>query len=100
MNKTTINVGCPLATSNLNVCNPNQSQTVQSRRPSLPSSWMSRWRGFLSGALLLLICGTASAQFVKVVEWTNTAPTFTANSAPAVNNSTSTIAGIDLDDST
>ena len=67
-------------TSNLIVLDPTQSQPVQSRRPSLPYSLMRRWRGLLLSALsLLLICGSASAQLVNVVGWTNGILNFTAN---------------------
>ena len=65
----------------------------QSQRPGLTSTWRARWRVILASALLLMICGPASAQFVKVVNWANTP-------RPAQANPVNTITGIDLDDST
>lgn len=93
MNKLTVNTCCALATSNLIVCDPIQSKPVQSRRPGLPCLWMRRWRDFLSSTLLLLlICGSASAQLVNVVGWQNGIVT------PASN--VHAVTGLDLDDST
>src|SRR5688572_4762963 len=68
-----------------------QSQPVQSW-PSLPGLRATRWRGFWSSALfLMLICGPASAQLVKVVGWQNGIPALAANVMTAT---------FDLDDST
>jgi hypothetical protein len=93
MNNQNPNTWCRLTTSNRNVCDPTQSQLVQSRRPGSPCSWMRCWRGFLLSALsLLLICGSASAQLVNVVGWQNGILNFSANVA--------TVTGWDLDDST
>ena len=93
MNRQTFNACCVLETSNLVVFDSIQSQPAQSRPPGLPCSWMRRCRGvWLSALLLLLICGTASAQLVKVVGWQNGVPALAAN--------VQTVTGLDLDDST
>jgi hypothetical protein len=59
-------------TSSLIVPNPTQLQPAPSRRPSSPCLWMKRWHGlWLSAVLLLLACGSASAQLVQVLARTN-----------------------------
>ncbi len=59
-------------TSNPIVPDPTQSQPVQSRRPGFPCSLMRRWRVLLLSALVLrLVCGSASAQLVNVLDRTN-----------------------------
>jgi hypothetical protein len=83
---------CALSTSNQSACNPTQSQPVQSPQRGLPFSWIRRWRSFLSSVLLLLLCGSASAQLVNVVGWQNGVPALAAN--------VMTVTGMDLDDST
>jgi hypothetical protein len=70
----------PMNTSNPIVLDPNQSHPVQSRRPGLPCLLMRRWCGLLlSSVFLLMVCGSASAQLVNVLGWTNGILNFTAN---------------------
>lgn len=69
-----------------------ESQLEQSQRPSLRSIWRARWRMILASALLLMMCGPASAQLVRVVGYQNGNPGPTAN--------VHSVTGMDLDDST
>ena len=78
---------------NLIVLHATKSQPAGGVRPGSHSSRIRRWLGcYLIAVLLFAICGSASAQLVKVVSW--------QNGIWALDNNVGSVTGLDLNDET